>query len=170
MDAIEEAFNQADSYDVILALADVVRQTAVAHQLSFTDLKQGQRIALLLEMFGVEMGDGGFHKLLTEPAGDYLPQILQTCEIIGAVQTAPILARATALFPKMHILINTEARQNWIESAGPDMKATLQALDTDYFAQAEQIFALGVAFLQNSKDDFRVAYRKQTEPEGEEGE
>jgi hypothetical protein len=155
MDAVEEAFNQTDCYDVILALADVVRETAMTHQLHFDDLKHGQQVALHLEMFGVEMGDGGFYQLLTQPAGDYVPQIMQTCKMIGAVDTALLLQKAIALFPSVNILRHTEARQNWIESSGQALKEALAALDEDYFAQEEEVFDLGMAYLKGYKADFR---------------
>ena len=154
MDAVEEAFKQTESYDVILALADLVREAAVSHQRQFDDLKQSQQVALHLEMFGTEMGDGGFYKLLTEPAGDYVPQIMQTCKMIGAVETALLLQKAIALFPGINILSHTEARQNWIESSGQTLKDALTALDEDYFAQEEEVFDLGVAYLKGYKADF----------------
>jgi len=155
MDAIEDAFKQTDSYDVILALADLARETAVAHQLHFDDLKHGQQVALHLEMFGAEMGDGGFYQLLTNPAGDYLAQIMQTCKMISATNTALLLQKVIAPFPNVNILRHTEARQNWIESSGQELKDALTALDEDYFAQEEEVFDLGVAYLKGYKADFQ---------------
>lgn len=155
MDAIEDAFKQADCYDVILALADLAREAAVAHQLHFDDLKHGQQVALHLEMFGVEMGDGGFYQLLTNPAGDYVPQIMHTCKMIGATNTALLLQKVIALFPNVNILRHTEARQNWIESSGQELKEALNELDEDYFAQEEEVFELGVKYLEGYKTDFR---------------
>jgi hypothetical protein len=155
MDKVEEAFQQTDSYEVILALAELVREAAVAHQLHFNDLKHGQQVALQLEMFGTEMGDGGFYKLLTEPTGDYVPQIMQTCKMISAINTALLLQKAIALFPNINILRNTEARQNWIESSGQELQDDLTALDEEYFAQEEEVFDLGVAYLKGYKAAFR---------------
>ena len=156
MEAIEAAFKQVDSYDVILALADLVRGTAVAQHFTFRDLKQSQQVTLYLEMLGAEIGDGGFYQLLTNPAGDYLPQILQTCELIGAKKTAVLLQSAIMLFPSMTVLRNTEARQNWIESSGPRTRETLTILDEDYFVQMEEVFDLGVAYLKEYKGDFEA--------------
>jgi hypothetical protein len=155
MDKVEEAFKQTDSYEVILALAELVREAAVAHQLHFNDLKHGQQVALHLEMFGTEMGDGGFYKLLTEPTGDYVPQIMQTCKMISAIKTALLLQKAIALFPNINILRHTEARQNWIESSGQELQDDLTALDEEYFAQEEEVFDLGVAYLKGYKAAFR---------------
>ena len=155
MDAIEDAFKQADSYDVILALAELVRETAVAHQLHFDDLRHGQQVALHLEMFGAEMGDGGFYQLLTESVGDYVPQIMQTCKMISATNTALLLQKAIALFPNIRVFNNTEARQNWIESSSEKLKEALATLDEDYFAQEEEVFDLGVEYLKGYKGDFR---------------
>jgi hypothetical protein len=155
MDKVEEAFQQTDSYEVILALAELVREAAVAHQLHFNDLKHGQQVALHLEMFGSEMGDGGFYQLLTNPTGDYVPQIMQTCKMIGAINTALLLQKAIALFPNINILRNTEARQNWIESSGQELQDDLTALDEEYFAQEEEVFDLGVAYLKGYKAAFR---------------
>lgn len=155
MDAVEDAFQQADSYDVILALADVVRETAVQYHLHFDHLKHGQQVALHLEMFGAEMGDGGFYQLLTESVGDYVPQIMQTCKMIGAVETAVLLQKAITLFPNVRIFRHTEARQNWIESSGQDLKDALAALDEEYLAQEEEVFHLGVTYLKGYKADFR---------------
>ncbi len=153
---IEAAFKQVDSYDVILALADLVRETAVARYFSFSDLKQSQQVTLFLEMLGAEVGDGGFYRLLTSPAGDYLPQILQTCGLIGARRMAVLVQSAIVLFPSMTVLRSTEARQNWIESSGQRMKETLTVLDEDYFAQMEEVFDLGVEYLKKYKADFRA--------------
>ncbi len=170
MDVVEGAFKQIDSYDVILALAELVRETAVFRTISFRDLQQSHQITLLLEMLGTEIDDGGFYQLLTNPTGDYLPQILQTCEIIGARRMAVLLQSAILLFPSMTVLRNTEARQNWIESSGWRTKETLAILDKSYLTQLEEVFDLGVIYLREYKADFRSLDDEPISLQGEEEE
>ncbi len=81
---------------------------------------------------------------------------------------AVLLQSAIMLFPSMAVLRNTEARQNWIESSGWRTKETLAILDKGYFAQLEEVFDLGVAYLREYQEDFRSLDDEQISSQGEE--
>lgn len=135
---IEAAFEWEDPYEVILALCHVAADWYGDH--AWESLPWGLRVAVLVDIFGSQLANGGFHQYLSN-YGETAPEVHAMLYRIGARACARLLGEALELFPER------TPRFQQIDALTPEQQDRLDRLTRTYYSQDEYVYEVAVAYL-----------------------
>ena len=110
MSKINEIVNLADEIEIIEAVGTIIWNKKEETD-GFTDLSEGEKTFVLIDIFEGAMNEGGFQFFFENETGDYAREIVEAYKKIGATKTANIIAKAIGLFGSTKIVIPIEWRR-----------------------------------------------------------
>jgi hypothetical protein len=97
-----------------------------------------EKVVDLIVWLDLEVDNGGFHQFFNNSAGDMAADTIIALETIGAVQTANILQRATAMFPGGMPPQNRDERVAILWKLFPDPKV-FYPLNEEFYAYPDDL-------------------------------
>ncbi|WP_082100123.1 DMP19 family protein [Anaeromyxobacter sp. PSR-1] len=126
--------------DFLGALAE--RTSLSADRVGFDELSPSEAALLDVWALEAEVNNGGFDQYFFNSSGDRARGALAGLELIGAGKTAAIVRRALAVFGRQGPAPSRAARWEQMDRWEPEVEATLDALDTEFYAYPEPLAEL----------------------------
>ncbi|ACG73323.1 hypothetical protein AnaeK_2095 [Anaeromyxobacter sp. K] len=126
--------------DFVAALEE--RTSLRADRVGFDELSPSEAALLDVWALEAEVNNGGFDQYFLNASGDRARGALAGLELIGAEKAAAITRRALAVFGPRGPAPSQEARQKQMDSWNPEVEATLEALDQEFYAYPDPLAEL----------------------------
>jgi hypothetical protein len=152
-DAVNEALEWKDDYDIVVALAQLTNERGDLEG-SYESLTVAERVALHVHRFDTEVANGGLHQFFFNLSGNYTWDVLDALREIGAQATLQVVEQALAVFPSSSPSPDEYEREAQMKAFGEEELARLDKLTDEYLNQDEDIFAHAAQYLRQHREDF----------------
>jgi hypothetical protein len=150
--SLEKIYALDDSNEFVMALFG-----SIVHKMAQDEgrtLNASESAIVYVRQLEAEVSNGGFDQYFFNSSGDHAAEALAGLELIGARQTAAIARRAIAFFGEGGPSRDREARWKQMDEWSESQKASLNALDDEFYEYPDPIADLAMEYCLAHRDDF----------------